>query len=317
MTTRRPAAGFTLVAFVIALALGAFLLLLATELVLASRRSLLWQDAAAQLERAGELALDALASELRMAGFRGLVSTAAMPPGAPGCGTADGWALALQPALAFADRGTTATLQLSDGSEARCLPAASLQPGSDLLALRRSAALPSLAGAGSSERFIRDTQWYLAADASGGGEFLYLGAGETVLPADGREYREWRTAIFYVRDYSVAPADGLPTLCVERLMGAGMRSECLVEGVERLHVEFAVDHDGDGRSDARLAVPTADELSRAVGATIYLQLRSVAALPGVTAPDTLQLGSEHVTLPPDDSHLHRVFVRTVPLSNHG
>ncbi|MHA7816197.1 MAG: hypothetical protein ACX93N_06960 [Pseudohaliea sp.] len=306
----------TLVAFVVALGLGALLLLLATELVLTARRSLLWQTAVTRLERAGDRGLDLLASELAMAGFRAGVETAIPPPGAPGCGVSDGWALALRPSLAFADRGTRERLQLTDGTTPDCLPARYLQAGSDLLALRRAATLPT----GPGGREPRGTQWYLAADDVGRGEYLYLGASPAPgdLPDDGREVREWHNAIFYVRDYSVFPGDDVPTLCVERLLGAGMRSECLVEGVERLHVVFHVDRDRDGRSDDAVAGPSAVELLSATRATVYLQVRTLTPLGLPQQARVLQLGSERVAIPADDPFLHRVYLRTVRLRNvHG
>ena len=308
----------TLVALMVALGLGALLLLLAAELVVSSRRSLVWQAAVTQLERAGERGLALLAAEVGMAGFRGGVRTAVLPPGAPGCGAGDGWALALQPVLAFADRGAAGEVQLSDGSTPDCLPLRHLQPGSDLLALRRAATLPTGAGG----RSLRETQWYLLADELGQGTFRYLGAGAGPgdLPAGGSggvEVREWRNAIFYVRDYSVRPGDGVPALCVERLQGASMRSECLVEGVERLHVAFHVDRDGDGRSEVRIEDPTALDLRRAIGATIYLHVRTLAPLSTAGQARELRLGGERVAISGDDPFLHRVFVRTVRLANTG
>jgi len=303
----------TLVAFMVALALGVMLLLLAAEVLVASRRALLWQAAATQLERAGERGLSLLAAELSMAGFLGGAQAAPRPPGAPGCGAADGWALALAPELAFADRGSARSLVLSDGSTPGCLPTGALQSASDLLALRRSVALPT----GAAGRRLRETQWYLLVDAQGAGEFRYLGVGARPgdLPADGRQVREWRNAIYYVRDYSVAPGDGVPTLCAELLQGRSMRSQCLVEGVERLHLEFLLDRDGDGEAELRVASPTAAELRRARQAIVYLHVRSLEALRPAPTARELRLGSERVTIPAGDPFLHRVFLRTVPLAN--
>ena len=303
----------TLIAFMVALALGAMLLLLAVELVLASRQSLRWQAAAAQLERAGARGLSLVAAELRMAGFRGGVRSATLPVAAPGCGASDGWALAPVPALAFADRGGSMGVVLSDGSTPGCLPLRSLQPGSDLLALKRAATVETGAGG----RSFRATQWYLLADPLGRGAFEYAGAdaGPGDIPGVGRQIREWRTGIFYVRDYSVDPGDGVPALCVERLQGRAMRSQCLVEGVERLHIEFHCDRDGDGRADVLLADPAAQDLQRATHATVYLHLRTLAALRPRAEARVLRLGRERVTVSADDPHLHRVYVRTVPLDN--
>mgnify|MGYP003564695758 FL=1 len=303
----------TLVAFMVALALGALLLLLAAELLLASRRSLLWQAAVTQLERSGERGLALVTAELAMAGFLGGVRFVTLPPGAPGCGAADGWALAPFPALALADRGATDEHRLSDGSTPDCLPGRYLQPGSDLLALKRAATLETGAGG----RALRDTQWYLLADPTGGGTFDYVdaGAGMGGPASAGQQVREWRSSIYYVRDYSIQPGDGIPTLCVERLQGSAMRSECLVEGVERLHVEFHVDRDADGRADEVLAAPGAAALRQATHATVYLQVRTLASLRAKAESSELRLGRERVVVPAGDPYLHRVFVRTVPLRN--
>ncbi len=303
----------TLVAFMVALALGALLLLLAAELVIASRQSLRWQAAVTQLERAGERGLALVAAELRMAGFRGGVRSAALPAAAPGCGASDGWALTPVPALAFADRGGSADVVLSDGTTPGCLPLRDLQPGSDLLALKRAAAVQT----GAAGRAFRTTQWYLLADPLGRGAFAYAGAdaGPDDLSPGGRQVREWRTEIFYVRDYSIDAGDGIPALCVERLQGRSMRSQCLVEGVERFHVEFHCDRDGDGRAEVLLADPSAQDLQRATHATLYLHLRTLAALRPRDEARVLQLGRERATVPAGDPNLHRVYVRTVPLDN--
>lgn len=312
MSLPRRLRGMTLVAFMVALALGAMLLLLAAELLLASRRSLLWQAAVTQLERAGERGLSLVTAELRMAGFLGGVRSVSLPAGAPGCDGSEGWALAPFPALAFADRGAADDARLSDGSTPACLPLRYLQSGSDLLALKRAATVETGAGG----RALVATQWYLLADSAGRGAFVYLGAATGGgLPSDGRQVREWRSSIYYVRDYSLEPGDGVPALCVERLQGSAMRSECLVEGVERLHVEFHCDRDGDGRADVVLASPDAADLRGATHATVYLQLRTLASLRGPEASVELQLGRERVLIPAGDPYLHRVFVRTVPLRN--
>ena len=303
--------GMTLVAFMVALALGALLLLLAAELLLASRRSLVWQAAVTQLERAGERGLSLVSTDLRMAGFLGGVRSVSLPAGAPGCGGPDGWALGPFPALAFADRGATDDHRLSDGSMPACLPLRYLQPGSDLLALKRAATLETGAGG----RAVRETQWYLLADTQGRGTFDYVGLATGALASGDRQLREWRTAIYYVRDYSTEAGDGIPALCVERLQGSAMRSECLVEGVERLHVEFHCDRDADGRPDEVLAAPSAADLRRATHATVYLQVRTLAHFRPRQERSELRFGREGVVIPAGDPYLHRVFVRTVPLRN--
>lgn len=307
--------GHTLVALLVAGLLGALLLLVVVEVFLACRSALLWQEATARLEAAGGRALTLLGSELRMAGFQGMAQHATAPAGAPDCGT-DGWPLKPTPALAFADRAAHAGVLLSDGSAPGCLPLGDLLPGSDLLATKRTAALPSR-GSPPHRRRVRETQWYLLVDGAARGRFSYLGPGQGASAlGDGMPW-EWHARIFYVRAHAVVRGDGLPTLCVERLRGAAMRSECLVEGVERLHLEFAVDADGDGSAETRVARPTAEQLAAAPRATIYLLLRSVHSLPGSVAAREFVLGRERVIAAGGPRYLRRVFTLTVPLANQG
>jgi Tfp pilus assembly protein PilW len=312
----RFCSGFGLPSLLVGLAIGAGLLLTAGEVIVMARETARWQAAAVDLERAGQRALDILASEVRAAGFRGGVGFAPVVPAGPGCGADDGWALQLSPPLLFADRGTVDNVVLSDGSNPACLPLAALQAGSDLLAVRRTAQLASGDTLAAPARRLRDTQWYLAAGEAEEGAFIYRDTdfGAAVITADSVLW-EWRTGIYFVRGYSVSRSDRLPALCVERLAGAGMRSECLVEGVVRLHAEFLIDTEsGEPVSHPS---PTPEQLARARYLTLYLHVRSVEALRPSRQERILALGSETVPVPAGDPYLHRVFVRTVPLDNAG
>lgn len=316
MTCRRCARGFGLIPLLVGLAIGAGLLLGAGELVVAAQETARWQAAVVGLERAGQRALDFLTSELRAAGFRGGVVSAPAVPDGPGCAAEDGWALQLYPALLFADRGRTDDTTLNDGTVPACLPLDALQAGSDLLVVRRTAQVASGLPSHKPSRRLRETQWYLSGAGMGSGAFIYrdteFEAG--AAPAD-RPIWEWRTGIFFVRNYSVVAGDNVPALCVERLAGARMRSECLVEGVLRLHAEFL---NSTATSEAvSLASPTAQELASAQHVTVFLHLRSVRALRSSSKARILRLGRETVTVPAGDPYLHRVFVRTIPLDNTG
>ncbi|MEQ8517277.1 MAG: PilW family protein, partial [Chromatocurvus sp.] len=109
------------------------------------------------------------------------------------------------------------------------------------------------------------------------------------------------------------PGDDIPVLCDERL-GSSMRSVCLVEGVERLQVEFGIDSDGDGIADSLIRAPTPSQLAAAVSAHVHLLVRSLRELQRRPQVESLRLGVTAVDLPPD-RYLRRVFSATVPLHN--
>jgi len=308
--------GFSLVSLLIALALGVGLLAAAAELLVTSRTSQRWQAAAAQVEQAGELGLALIERELRAAGFTGGADRVEAMLTGPGCGADDGWALRPYPAVLIADGVGTALPVLNDGTSPVCLPSPYLASDSDLLVYRRAATLPSSGPGLADSRAPRATQWYLLTLAAGAGRMVYVeNAPGSHLATLGGVAREWRTGIFYVRDYSSRPGDGVPALCAERLTGRAMRSECLVEGVEQMQVEVLLDRDGDGRVDESDASPTIADMSYATGIQVALVVRSLETLKPRARDLVLPLGSDEVRVPAGDPYLHRVFTRQVPLDN--
>ena len=93
-------------------------------------------------------------------------------------------------------------------------------------------------------------------------------------------------------------------------------TECLVEGIENLQVEFGVDSNNppDYIPEFFTATPTATQLETAVAARIYLLSRSINELPGYTNDKTYVLGETTVAAA-DDGHYRRVLQTTVMLRN--
>ncbi len=205
---------------------------------------------------------------------------------------------------------------MASGARLDCLPESQMVTGSDVLAIKRTAALPSRSAAVEPAlRELKNSRWFLLTDSAAPPLSVFLDAdGETTAAVPtGATWWQLRASIFYLRNYSRTPGDGIPTLCNERL-GSDMRSVCLVEGVERLAIAFGIDTDNDGVADLFETGPTAAQLLSAVTARVNVLMRSLGELHRQPAAQTHRLGSVVLELPPD-RYLRRVFTATVPLHN--
>ena len=308
----RCQAGFTIVEFAVSALLSGLFLIAVLEAYLAAAGALRWQQASSSTDLRGTRALDILSGELRMAGFFGGADPdrIAVPDAAPGCSPGDRWPL--QPVAIVASQAGPA----QSGARFGCLPQGELQPRSSLLGVRRvDGGATWGAASGWPGRRPRATQWYLRTRPDGRGDYRWVGEGLPREPGDADRINYWavRARLYYLRRYSVRKGDGIPTLCVERLMGRGMRSECLVEGIEALHFEFAVDTDGDREPETLSSAPAAD--ARLTHAHVYVLARSLVAPGAHDSQIPYALGARRLAMP-DDGHLRRVYRATVPLHNH-
>ncbi len=181
-------------------------------------------------------------------------------------------------------------------------------------------------------------------------------AGFTLLRRDcatPAELRRFMSSIYYVRDYSVTPGDGIPTLMRSQFDLAGGVLEHqpavpLIEGIEGFRVELGVDdlsetgatvdysgaivwadpetrttptNRGDGVPDDEFvrcttAVPcTADELVNLTAVKIYVLARTREPSQGLTDTKTYSLGVGTTLGPFTDAFQRHVFVTTVRLPN--
>lgn len=162
--------------------------------------------------------------------------------------------------------------------------------------------------------------------------------------------RRYISNIYYVRDYSVTPGDGIPTLVRNAFTvkdGAleYQAAEPLVEGIEDLRIELGIDNvsksgeavdyeaallwadsfnkttarnRGDGVADGFVICPgegcTALQLIGAVSAKVHVLVRSLQPTPGYTDTKTYQLGA--VTVGPfNDGFKRHVFSSYVRFNN--
>jgi type IV pilus assembly protein PilW len=315
--------GLGLVELMIAMLLGVLLCSVLVTVLMHGRQA---YKAELELGRMRENALFAsklLRRELSMAGYFGSGLARQLPaPGVVGrdC-RATPWVLDVGLPVTMVDQ-VASTVVTVDGVSLNCLGSVDavngLKPDSDILVIKRADVEPVLKNgrlaAGSSG--VKDSQWYVRV-ARGENQWLYLDNGETppsadLIPGSGVDLYSYRSSLFYIRSYSRTPGDDIPTLCQEKLRGNAMSTDCLVEGVESLQLEWGVDRNGDGFADSYLARPSAVELASAVSARFFLLMRSVETMGSRIPVQHYTLGGRLISTR-DDGYFRNVVSATVVL----
>ncbi|MAT92350.1 MAG: hypothetical protein CME59_07095 [Halioglobus sp.] len=317
---QRGRRGFLLVDLLVSLFLGVLLSVALVSSYLAFKRHYLHTQQLERLQENGRHALRLLTRELSMAGFYGgLVDTAALAPRSV-TGDCDGgpWALDAAAPLGLVNdhAGGAAPLGV-DGTAYDCVDGTDVVAGTDLLAIKRSFAAPSvLRGVVDPALTAGDTPtWYLRLHAGAAADWRQHSASQLAGVAQPQDsYWQASARVFFVRDHSNDPGAALPTLCMEALAGQGMRTQCLVEGVEDLQVTLGVDTNGDGRTDRYLAAPAGQDLARAVSARVEVLLRALEPVPGHVDTGAYRLGGR-VRQPARDAYPRRVYAASVRLHN--
>ena len=317
--------GLSLVELMVSIVLGLILTAGIIGVYLESKRNYSAEEEMARIQENGRFSLNMLKRELTLAGFYGgnlemddLTAAAVTTD----CAAGVNWALdTAGDALELISDYSSSFLTVN-GTSFNCLTGSEIEGGTDIFSIKRTAGDFTLKnGAYNDGLGAADTsQWYLKLVTYGQDkEWVYIGSAGAFDAADvgaGTEvdYWEFFTKIFYIRNFSTTAGDGIPTLCVERLMGDAMATECLVEGVEDMQIEFGVDTDGDGVPNQFKTSPTATEISSAVTARVYLLLRSIGPVVGHTDTKTYNLGQKNVVAK-NDGFIRRVFSTTVQLRN--
>ena len=164
--------------------------------------------------------------------------------------------------------------------------------------------------------------------------------------------RKFNSSIYYVRNYSLAPGDGIPTLMRSEFdLASGVLAhqpaQPLIEGIEAIRFEFGVDNlsktgaavnyasaivwsdpatrttptnRGDGSPDGvfircTAAVPcSVDQLANTTAVRIHLLVRNLTPTSGYTDTKTYSLGAVNLG-PFNDNFKRHVFSTTVRLVN--
>ena len=315
--------GMTLIEMIIALAIGAFMMLGAVSLFLQSHTSFLQDEETARLQENGRWALRLVSREISMAGFfGGMMDATGITTTLTVAGDCDtNWALSPGPGMEHLDNpsASAAAAALS------CLTNVDLLAGSDVVAVKRVKDTAHVFDGNQSAAPTAPTI-YLRVEEYGANSSFVKGSSLTTADKTAGsmvDVWEYQPQIFFIRDYSFTDGDNIPTLCRRRLTRneatLAMDSvECLVEGIENMQVEFGIDTSTpfDYSPDYYDASPTSAELSRAVAAKVYLLARSVQPVAGYTDDRSYQLGTTTIAAA-NDRFYRKVFQTTVMFRNSG
>ena len=306
--------GVSLVETSVALALGVILSLAAMAAYLSAKRDFLLHRQLAEVQDAGRLALRVLRRDVGLSGFFG-----GLPPGdaalapPPGQGCVEGWAL--NPTVGLEVLNDVKTVEKAGPGLLTCLDIAGVLPGTDVLAVKRTATEPALLdGVVAPNLRPSDTaRWYLETSEAAPPAWRKLTSSAIRVASRDAGTSLWRvmSSIYFVRPWAVRAGDGIPTLCVDTLAGSRMPVRCLAEGVEDLQVQFGFDTDGDGVIN-RYGDAAGSELSRVITVRIQLVIRSIDPVSGVVF-ETRDDSGLRAHAASGDGYLRRVITSTVAL----
>ena len=128
---------------------------------------------------------------------------------------------------------------------------------------------------------------------------------------------------YYIGKCSVCSGsgDGIPSLRMIELEGTSAASQSVVEGIDSLRVEYALDTDNNGEIDAiRRCKTGADPCSPAdwnnvMAVRVYLLARNLTPSPGYTDAKTYEMGLAGVQPAPNDRYKRHLYSATVTAFN--
>lgn len=305
MNTRQK--GLTLTELLISMALASIISLGLSVIYLESRKQQQQELAVLEVYENGQLALDILQHELRMAGFA--VQKTPVLAQHLSCEDARLWLM---------DFSRGVDVQANANQSVYGVPmnhvCLSVKPvaGSDVLWIHRLAEQPLL------EAQTLPQAWYVmqSYDASGKPEqsrLMYLSEWPDEIEA-GAELWPLQSRIYYVRDYSVA-GDSIPALVMVTPAADGFQHQVLIEGVEQLQLEWLIRLPDQTMQAVR--TPTAQQLDNTVLARIYLLVRHRLPLADALAEKHYRLAGDAFHQPHDSRYIRQVFSSSVMLRNHG
>ena len=316
--------GMSLAELMIALVLGLMLTVGIATLFTQTRESFNQDEQIANMQANLRFAIEMVVEDTTMAGFwGGLLDPVAITNDSTltigqDCGAGiDPWAYNLTTPITTIDNAAAADAHAAFD----CITAAEFQPGTDVLGIKRVRGIAIEDDPNLCAHDFNDTDTltgntvYLAENGIIGLLFAQPKSGSVVV--DGCvENREYAPVVYYIRNYSIDADDGIPTLCRKVMtMGAtpAMTTECLVEGIEQMQVEFGVDGDGNGVPERYVSDPTAAQLADTTVVRIHLLARSIRGQRGYTNPKRYVLGNLDYT--PDDNFYRRSATTTIVLRN--
>ncbi|MGH8478124.1 MAG: PilW family protein [Gammaproteobacteria bacterium] len=295
--------GFSLVEMMVAMTIGLVLAGAGIAVYSNSRAAYTVNESVSRLQENARYALEEITRDLRLAGYWGLNSSAALVQGQNSLTPANNdcspqWYTNLSNRVEGSNDVNT--------GYALCVPAATYQAGTDILAMRFVDPTPVVALAANTP--------YLRSNRNSGR--LFLGTAQPGGLADAQNYKlESRT--YYVSPWTNTLGDGAPALkrvvLVPDAGNVALQEEVVVSGVENLQVQYALDVDGDRSVDRYVNGGAGVPWPQVEAVRLWLLVRAPTAEAGYTNTTTFQLPQAAVT--PPDSFRRVLVTKTVHLHN--
>lgn len=292
--------GFSLVELMISITLGLLVLSVLVGVFANTSRARAEIERSSQQVDNGRYAVELLSEDLQLAGFYGEldVASVALPGALPDvCSLAPAvWNAAFPVHLQGVPGGATAPA---------CMPA-SKKAESDIVAVRR--ARTCVAGSAGCDAVVA-TEPYVQVGLCGTSPSPYI----LGIPADtafalqmkdcttAAGLRRYETHVYFISADNGAGA-AIPTLKRLELSGAAFTEVPLVEGIERLRIEYGIDTNNDGAPDAYTNDPSAytyagcvsctapQNWANVVTAKLHLLSRALEESPGYVNTKVYELG---------------------------
>ncbi|MCK9353308.1 MAG: PilW family protein [Gallionella sp.] len=335
LTNRQTQSGLSLVELMISITIGLLILSALTTLFVNQSKTRSELDKSNRMIDNGRYALELLTENLRMAGFYGNY----LPSGAPTI-TPDSCSLATitgsatnldvlrhhvqgYNAAAQTSQIASASLPTSCGFTYTAGSATSLNPGSDILVLRRvSTATPVAAANAAAAPNSAATIYFQVSNCttdasyqmvSGAGPFTAFHDKDCATTAS---LRPFIVQIYFVSSSNNA-GDGIPTLKridLDQATGAFVTTP-LVEGIEYMQVDYGLDADADGAADSYIATPAAANWPNIVSVKLNIIARNIETSAGHTDTKSYVLGSAGTFGPFADAYKRHAYTQVVRLIN--
>ena len=337
---RRGAGGFTLIELLVATTLGLLLMAGVATLFISTNRAYRENDLVAGMQDQARFAMATISRDLTMAGYwGGMLGTGNLLPNlenestdddrtkatdelpaAQDCGKAgESWSFLVSSAVEFRNQSDPDPIT----SRWNCL--GNVLAGTDIIAVRHvSGQSTASMEMGTSEVTLRPYHFYLQTNGTTG-TLIRWGNKATAVPTANplapNSFQRYYPRIYFVRDFSITPGDGVPSLCRKELCpsgyvgnsnpelascgsgavsAAGFYTECIAEGVEDLQVVWGLDdpNDSDEIVDRYTATPTKAQVkSEARAVQIHLLVRSRRSDGAHVDPKTYRLADKAAFTP--------------------
>lgn len=327
MTKKWRQSGLTLVELMVAITLALLVLAAMSQAFVSTNRTRIELDKVGRQVENGRYAIELLKTDLKLAGYYGEFAGGA---GIAVVSPAD--ACAVGPLADLGWSGTTYPAHVrgfSNASPGACV--VGRKAGTDVIVVRRvstenTSVADAIAGANANNYYLQTSGCLaqgnvpvVARGSDGAGTFNRTRKDCTTES----EVNRYLMHIYYVGSDA---ADAVPMLRRREFrLGAWQPAQDLVEGIEDMRIEYAVDSDVDGIHDQSGLSATAIAADcgasagvcweNVVSATVYVLARNIEPTMRHVDDKTYRLGAASFTPTPADSFKRHVYSVTVPFVN--